>query len=519
VSAQAQATGRVILVGAGPGDPGLMTLRGVEALRRADTIVLDALASSELLRFAAPGAHVIDVGKRGHDAPTRPQEEITDLLIRLAREGQTVVRLKGGDPFVFGRGGEEGSALAAAGVSFEVVPGISSVVGALAYAGIPLTDRRHGASFTVATGHKDPSRVAEETRWEELGRGADTLVILMGMRNLEKLVDRVLAGGRPADTPAAVVMDGAQPTQRVVEGPLGEIAARARAAGLTAPAVVVIGDVVKLREELSWFEKRPLFGRRVLVTRTPEQASEMLAALREAGAQAILAPMLRIEAPEGWVDVDAALARLASYVLLLVTSVNAVRWLAERAATRGVPLAEFRGRVVCVGPKSAEEVARHGLAAHLVPAQRFDAEGLLETLAQGGGVAGQRCLLPRGDLARETLPEGLRAAGAEVDAVTVYRTLPPDADATALRAQLLAGELDALTFTSPSTVRHFAALLDDEALAAARHCLVAAIGPLTAEALRVVGLAPDLVPERAEAPELVAALVAAFRDQESGGAR
>jgi uroporphyrinogen III methyltransferase/synthase len=259
--------GRVILVGAGPGDPELITVRGAAWLREADAVVYDALASTELLDLAPAGALRIDVGKRGHDAPTRPQPEINALLVRLASEGKTVVRLKGGDPFVFGRGGEEASACAAAGIAFEVVPGISSAVGALAYAGIPLTDRRHSASFAVATGHKDPTAVARETRWEALGRAADTLVILMGMRNLESIVERLLAGGADPGTPAAIVMEGALPTQRVLEAPLGELARRAREAGLGAPAVVVVGNVVRLRPELAWFERRPLFGMRVLVSR------------------------------------------------------------------------------------------------------------------------------------------------------------------------------------------------------------------------------------------------------------
>ena len=516
MSGKPLAAGRVILVGAGPGAPDLLTLRGVEALRAADAVVYDALASEELLAFAPPDAARIDVGKRGHDEPTRPQQEINALLVRLAREGRRVVRLKGGDPFVFGRGGEEASALAAAGIPFEVVPGISSVVGALAYAGIPLSDRRYGASFTVATGHKDPSRVAEETRWEELGRGADTLVILMGMRNLESLVGRILAGGRSPETPAAVVMHGTLPTQRVVEAPLAEIAERARAAGLGAPAVVVIGDVVALRDQLSWFERRPLFGRRVLVTRTEEQAGELLAALREAGAAPVLVPMLRIAAPESWTEADAALSQLERYELLLVTSANAIRSLAERASAHGASLAKFRGRVVCVGPRSAEEARRYGLQPQLVPAERFDAEGLLEALAREGAAAGCRCLLPRGDLARDTLAEGLRSAGAEVETVTVYRTLPPDSDPEPLRELLRQGELDVLTFTSPSTARHFAALLDAEAREAAGSCLVAAIGPVTAEALRVVGLPADFVPERAGAAELVAGLASALRNQEGG---
>jgi uroporphyrinogen III methyltransferase/synthase len=433
---------------------------------------------------------------------------VTELLLRLAREGRTVVRLKGGDPFVFGRGGEEASALAAAGVPFEVVPGVSSAIGALAYAGIPVTDRRHGGSFAVLTGHQDPVPVAEHTRWEELGRAADTLVILMGMRNLESLVARILAGGRAPDTPAAAVMHATLPSQRVVEAPLAELPARVREAGLAAPAVVVVGDVVLLRREIAWFERRPLFGRRVLVTRTEAQADEMRAALREAGAEAVLLPMLRLAPPEDWSEVDAALAGLDRYDALLVTSANAIRCLAERAAALGRELSALRGAVVCIGPKSAEAALREGLPVHTLPAERFDAEGMLEAILRHHPPAGRRFLLPRSSAARETLPEGLREAGARVDAVCVYRTLPPQVDAAALRESLLRGELDALTFTSPSTARHFAQLLDAAALAAARRCAVAAIGPLTAEALRVVGLAPDVVPERAEAAELVAALAA-----------
>jgi uroporphyrinogen III methyltransferase/synthase len=282
---------------------------------------------------------------------------------------------------------------------------------------------------------------------------------------------------------------------------------------------VVIGDVVRLRDELAWFERRPLFGVRVLVTRTEEQAGEMLAALREAGATPVLAPMLRLAPPESWAEVDAALDRIESYDVLLVTSANAVRRLAERAADRGRPLSKFGGRVVCVGPKSAEETARHGLPVHAIPAERFDAEALLEALSGEQGSAGRSFLLPHGDLARDTLPAGLRAAGGRVDAVCVYRTLPPETDAAALRERLLRGELDVLTFTSPSTARHFAALLDAEALEAAGRCLVAAIGPVTAEALRVVGLAPQLVPERAGARELVAAVAQALRSQQAGGTR
>jgi uroporphyrinogen III methyltransferase/synthase len=260
--------GRVILVGAGPGAPDLITLRGAAALREADAVVHDALASRELLALAPPEAERFNVGKRGHEAPTVPQPETTALLLRLASEGKTVVRLKGGDPYVFGRGGEEATACVEAGVPFEVVPGVSSIFGALAYAGIPITDRRYGASFAVVTGHKDPTKVAEETRWDRLALAADTLLVLMGMRNLEEIVGKLLDAGRAASTPAAAVMNATLPSQRVVEAPLGEFVARVRAAGLGAPAVIAIGDVVQLRKTLAWYEQKPLFGRRVLVTRS-----------------------------------------------------------------------------------------------------------------------------------------------------------------------------------------------------------------------------------------------------------
>lgn len=509
--------GRVVLVGAGPGDPGLLTLRGADALRQADAVVHDALASRELLALAPAHAEHIDVGKRGHDSPTRSQEDINALLVRLAREGKAVVRLKGGDPFVFGRGGEECSALAAAGIPFEVVPGVSSVIGALAYAGIPITDRRHSASFAVVTGHNDPTRVSEETRWGALATAADTLVILMGMRNLDGLVERIIAGGRPPDTPAAAVMEGTLPRQRLVEAPLSELPRRVAQAGLGAPAVVVVGDVVTLRESLAWFEKRPLHGRRVLVTRAEEQVDEMVAALRAAGAEAVITPMIRIEPPESYEEVDAALARLSSYDVLLVTSANAIRRLAARAAERGVSLGELRARVLCVGPKTTEATLAEGLPVHALPGERFDAEGLLELIARDFEPAGKRFLLPRAVRARAALVEGLCAAGAEVDAVPVYRTLPADTDAEALRARLVAGEIDVLSFTSPSTVRNFVALLDPPARAAAERAVVAAIGPVTAEALRKEGLEADVVPARASAADLVEALARALAGRRGEG--
>ncbi len=511
--------GQVILVGAGPGDPELITVRGLRALASADAVVYDALAAPELLELAPPRALRINVGRRGHEEPTRTLGEICELLIRLAREGKSVVRLKGGDPYVFGRGGEEGSACAEAGVHFEVVPGVSSLVGALAYAGIPLTDRRHSASFAVVTGHKDPSKVASETRWDQLATATDTLVVLMGMSNLEQIVERLLAGGRSPATPAAVVMNGTLPSQRVVEAPLGELARRAREENVGAPSVVVVGEVVGLREALAWYERRPLFGVRVLVTRAREQAWEMIELLRAQGAEAVVVPMIQTVPPRDWVEVDRALTQLDRYDALVFTSANAVRYFADRALDRGLNAAQVTPRVFCVGPQTAEAVVAAGFPAPSMPAVRRDADALLAEIEACFAPAGRRFLLPCAAGARDVLPEGLRLAGAEVDAVPVYRTAPAAVDQEALLAQLTSGALDVLTFTSPSTVKHFCALLDDPAREAAGRCLVAAIGPVTAEALGREGLTPQVAPERAGGAELVLAVAEEMAQRRPRGSR
>jgi len=502
--------GRVVLVGAGPGDPDLITLRGAAALRAADAVVHDALVSAELLALAPPDALRINVGKRGHDEPTLAQEETNALLVRLAQEGKTVVRLKGGDPFVFGRGAEEASALTHAGIRFEIVPGISAAIGVPAFAGIPVTDRRYAASFTVVTGHKDPLEPAASIRWGELARGADTLVILMGLKNLPGIAERLIASGRPGRTPSVAIEWGTTPGQRVVEAPLAELGACVERAGLSAPVTVVIGDVVRLRSELAWVERLPLAGRRVLVTRSEAQAGALVAALRRAGAEPVVAPMIQLVPLAGTPELDAALGGLGDYDVLLFTSANAVRCFVE-AASGGKALPALRARVVCVGPATARAARVLGLAVHLVPAQRFDAEGLLEAIRAAFPLAGQRILLPRAAAARDVLPEGLRRDGAAVDVVAVYRTEPAPTDTGVLCARLVRGEIDALTFTSPSTVRHFLACLDEAARTAARRCVVAALGPVTAAALREAGLPPDVVAERAEAAALVDALGEAMR--------
>ncbi len=519
MTGKVRARGRVLLVGAGPGDPDLITVRGAAALREADVVVYDALASHDLLQLAPPDAERVNVGKRGHEEIARSQSDINALLIRLAREGKRVVRLKGGDPFVFGRGGEEASACAEAGVEFEVVPGISSAVAALAYAGIPITDRRYSASFAVVTGHKDPTQVSAETRWGELATATDTLVILMGMRNLESIVERLLDGGCDPAKPAAAIMNGTLPSQRVVVASLVEIVGKVREAKLGAPSALVIGEVVRLRASLAWFEKRPLFGLRALVTRALDQAQELAGALRDAGAEAVLVPMIRLAPPADLSAVDRALAQLDTYDAVLFTSANAVRFLAARARARGSAASAGAPPAACVGPITAEAARAAGFSVELIPEGRRDAHGLLEAVSKHWPPRGRRFLLPQADQARPGLAQGLREAGAWVDEVIAYRTLAAEVDAGALREQLLAREFDVLTFTSPSTVGYFAALLDAEGLRAAADCTIAAIGPVTADALRRLGLEPDWVPEEPTARALVAGLATRTRRRRGGGER
>ncbi len=501
--------GRVILVGAGPGHPDLITVRGAAALASADVVLFDELACDELLFLAPDRAERINVGKRGHDAPTKSQEEINALIVERAKQGQTVVRLKGGDPFVFGRGGEEATTCADNGIACEVVPGISSSVAALAYAGIPVTDRRHAASFAVVTGHKDPTRVTEMTRWKELGTAVDTLVILMGMRKLPQLVENIIAGGRSPATPSAAVMNGTLPSQRVVEAPLGELVTRVAEAGLGAPAVVVIGDVVSLRSQLAWWERTPLFGKRVLVTRTRAQAGPMASALRASGAEPVVVPMIELVATSETDALDRALSHLADYDGLLFTSANAVRFFADRARLLGTnaAFATLGARVLCVGPQSARAALEAGLPVHLVGSGRGDSESFLREVIAVLPPAGRRFLLPRSDIGRDVIPDGLRRVGASVDVVETYRNIPAQVDREMLRDEILSGGLDVLTFASPSAADHFFALLDDDTKAQVSELVIGAVGRTTSRALERAGIVAQVVPEQPGGTELVAALV------------
>ena len=510
--------GMVHLIGGGPGDPGLITVRGRDRLAEADVVLYDRLIGDELLKIARPDAELIYVGKSAHKHKLS-QAEINDLLVEKARAGRRVARLKGGDPFVFGRGGEEAQALAAAGVPFEVVPGISSPIAAPAYAGIPVTHRDVASNFAVVTGHRRKGgKGADEglgLNWDALAE-MDTLIVLMGVGNLPIITRELLAAGKPPETPAALVRWGTTPRQQTVTGSLATIAERAEEEGLRPPAVLIVGGVADLRGELSWFDTRPLFGLRVLVTRPRRKAGETAARLRELGAEPILFPTIAIQPPENWQPLDAAVADLArrDYDWVIFTSTNGVRFFWERLEEAGLDARAFGGvRLAAIGPVTAEALREHGLQPDLVPGQ-YVAEAILDEI---GRLSGKRVLLPRANIARPALAKGLLELGAEeVDEVSAYQTVPAGReDAERVREMLAGGEIDVLTFTSSSTVRNFAAAMEPLP-DLPEGTTVACIGPITAQTARAWGLPVHVSAEEHTIPGLVGALVKYLTDERDG---
>ncbi len=505
-------SGRVYLVGGGPGDPGLLTLRAAEVLGRAEVVVFDRLANPELLdRHVAAGAERIYAGKD----PSRhvlKQEEINALLVAKAKEGKIVVRLHGGDPFVFGRGGEEAVALVAAGIPFEVVPGISSAIAAPAYAGIPVTHRGENSSFAVVTGHEDPTKPESSINWEKLATAAGTLVFVMGLANLEMIVQRLMQHGCPSSTPVAVIRWGTWPRQQTLVGSLSDIAVRVAEAGFKPPAVIVVGRVVGLREKLRWWDNRPLFGKRVLVTRSRDQAGALSALLREQGAAPLEVPVLEIAPPDSYEELDRALGQLESYDWVVFTSANGVRSFLQRLDLLGLDVRALgRSRLAAIGPATAEELRACRLKVDLVPSEYVAEEVAAALISQG--VAGKRILLPRADLARELLVEELEKAGARVDNVVAYRTVAAKGDLSRLRERLAEGEIDVVTFTSSSTVRYLLAGLGEGARALLEKPTIACIGPITADTARDLGLRVDVVAAEHTIPGLVKAIIPVMSDK------
>ena len=507
--------GRVLLVGAGPGDPGLVTVAAAEALAQAEVVVYDRLVNPRLLELAPAEAERIFVGK-GPKRHSMSQEEINELLVARAGKGKRVVRLKGGDPFVFGRGGEEAEVLAAAGIAFEVVPGVTSAIAAAAYAGIPITHRGLASSVAFVTGHEDPTKDEPDVDWAKLATAVDTLVLLMGVGQLPQIVERLVAGGRDRATPVAVIEWGTLPRQRTVVGDLGDIVAKVEEADIGPPAVAVVGEVVRLREALRWFDVRPLFGQRVLVTRTREQASELSRALAAAGAEPIELPTIEITPrfDEERLKSAAQALKDGGYDWVVFTSANAVDCFFEFLWRRCLDARSVRAAVAAIGPATAEALKRWGISVDVTPdPARYTAEGLLAALGEQGDLRGRSFLLPRAEGARDALIDGLSEQGAKIDEITLYLAAPPkDPEAEGSPAgeglrRLRAGEIDIATFASSSAVRNLVSLLghDVEPL---RRCRVACIGPITAQtAEELLGRAPDIVAQEHTIPGLVRALV------------
>jgi len=497
----------VYLVGAGPGGLGLVTLKAKEVIASADVIVYDRLIPEGALSWARPDAELIYVGKLP-DRHTLKQEEINRLLVEKAREGKVVCRLKGGDPFVFGRGGEEALALVEAGLPFEVVPGVTAGVGGPAYAGFPVTHRGLATSVAFVTGHEDPTKDESAVNWVGLATGVDTLVFYMGIGNLPLIVGKLIEHGRPANTPAAVIARATTAAQRVATGPLSDIARLAEDAAIQPPALLVVGEVVRLREHLQWFENRPLSGWRVLVTRTREQAGVLSESLAALGAVPIEVPLIETQALDSYETLDGALRRMPGFDWLVFTSANGVAAVLARLRALGMDVRDLKGpRVAAIGPGTAQPLEAVGVRVDLLP-PRFVAESLAEAL-QAQGLQGKRVLLARAEEARDVLPEALTSAGAEVTVAPCYRTVPAAGAGEKLRELLTEGQIDVLTFASSSAVTAFAASLGGAGLGELlADVTVACIGPVTARTAEELGLAVQVMPEEHTIPGLVAALAA-----------
>ncbi len=493
--------GTVHLVGAGPGDPGLATARAVDLVSRADAIVHDRLIPQALLALARDGAELIDAGKRPGE-PGLGQEGINQLLIELARAGKRVVRLKGGDPFVFGRGGEEAEALADAGIAFEVVPGVTAGVAAPAYAGIPVTHRDEASAVAFVTAHEDPSKRESALDWEALASFPGTLVFYMGVRTLSAVAKRLVEHGRSGDEPAAVIERGTLPGQRVVTAPLSEIAAHAAEAEIRPPALTVVGAVTALRERLAWLERAPLRGRTVVITRARAQASALAAQLAELGAHVVEAPAIRIVPTIDRPEVREAVERIEAFELICLTSPNGAELLLDALRAQGRDARALAGATLAaIGPGTAAALARGGLRADVVP-ERSIAESLAAELVSRG-VRGKRVLIARAAGARDVLPEELRNAGAEVEVLTLYETVREELGDDA-RAAVAAA--DYVTFTSSSTVRNFLEALGDSRGLPPR-ARVVSIGPVTSSTARELGLEVDVEADRHDVEGLVEALL------------
>ena len=505
----------IYLVGSGPGDPGLFTVKGARCMQEADAVVYDRLAPEALLVHARPGAELIYVGKKPGN-PSMPQEEINALLVRLGRAGKTVVRLKGGDPYVFGRGGEEALELARAGLPFEIVPGVTSGIAAPAYAGIPVTHRGVSTSVAFVTGHEDPTKGESDVDWKRLANGTETLVLYMGVGRLAEISSELIAAGRDPRTPVACVRWGTTPEQRTVTGTLEDIAHRVAEARLKPPAITMIGDVVALRDEgLDWYERRPLFGRRVVVTRARAQAGELSRKLEALGAEVLEFPTIEIQPPRDFGPLDEAIQNLDSFDWLVFTSVNGVEAFVGRLKHHGLDLRAIprHAKVAAIGPATAQGVEKAGLRVDVTP-EEYRAEALIGAL-KGDSLEGKRVMIPRAKVAREILPEKLREVGADVVVPPAYESVPSDEGKERLKELLEHDEVGCVTFTASSTVENFVrAFGEGEAARLLSKTRIACIGPITAETARGYNLRVDAEADEYTIPGLVSAVAGLLAAEE-----
>lgn len=500
--------GIVYLVGAGPGDPGLITLKGIRCLQEAQVIIYDRLINPVLLNYASPETELVFLGKIPGSNRSR-QEEINRLLVNRAKEGKVVVRLKGGDPFVFGRGGEEAEVLAAHNLPFEIVPGITSAIAVPAYAGIPLTHRGYTSSLGIVTGNQDVDKGEDGINWGEIASAVGTLVILMGMANLKEITTGLVRAGREPETPAALIYCGTFSEQQTYVGTLADIAQKAAAAGLTNPAVLVVGDVVALREKLKWREKKPLFGKRVLVTRAREQAGSLSRAIAALGGEPFEFPVIKVTPPDDFSPFDQAIAFIESYDWIIFTSVNGVKFFFRRLAEQKKDIRRLKDiHLGAIGPRTKEALENYGLMVDFVP-ESYRAEeisaGLKYRLFPGA-----RVLLPRAKGARDVLVTALTDLGTYVDEVTAYQTIGDKGNIELVRFMLAKGHIHVITFTSSSTVRNFISMLNLNASDLAdllAKVTVACIGPVTAQTAIEAGLKVDIIAREYTVEGLVKALV------------
>jgi uroporphyrinogen III methyltransferase / synthase len=507
--------GKVYIIGAGPGDAGLITLKAIECLREADVVVYDYLVSKDLLKYARSDARFIYAGKQG-GAHTLSQWQINDLLVKEAKAGNIVARLKGGDPFIFGRGGEEAEKLAGNKIPFEIVPGVTSAIAVPAYAGIPLTHRGLTSTVAFVTGHEDPTKGKSDIDWQALAR-IGTLVFLMGVKNIENIAKELQDNGRSPKTPAALIRWGTTTRQEILTSTLANIAMLAQELKFAPPAILVVGKVVDLQDKLDWFDSKPLFGKGVVITRPEKQADDLVKLLIKEGANPIGFPTIKIVPPPDWRDLDAAIKNLEEYEWLIFTSANGVSFFFERLYAKKKDIRDLKGvKICCIGPATAQQVENKGIRVDLVPA-KFISEGILKSFSVKN-LKGKKILIARAAKARDVLPEGLKKLGAEVDVATVYVTVASAKTKKDLDALFKENHVDVITFTSSSTVDNFVKIAGRK-FSLLKGVKIACIGPVTAAAAKKAGLTVDIHQEEYTMEGLVSALNDYFSKKPAAGKR